>query len=69
MKENTSKAIEAFERALLYDPSQNNLHYRLFQLYSKVADTARAKTHLAAFKAGEAEKHRKQESIAALARE
>ena len=69
MKGNTSKTIEAFERALLYDPTQHNLHYRLFQLYSKMADKVRAKTHLTAFEAGEADKHQRLEAIADLSRE
>jgi tetratricopeptide (TPR) repeat protein len=70
IKGNTLKAIEAFERAVRYDPSQNNLHYRLFQLYSKVGDNARAKTHLTAFKTGELDKQQKQKAaMADLARE
>jgi len=63
MKGNTSKAIEAFESAVRHDPSQNNLHYRLFQLYSKNGDNARAKAHLTAFKAGEADKQKRQRAI------
>ena len=59
MKQNPAKAIEAFERALLYDSNQHNLHYRLFQLYSKMGDNLKAKTHLAAFKAGEIDKQKK----------
>jgi tetratricopeptide (TPR) repeat protein len=63
MKGNTLKAIEAFERAVRYDPSQNNLHYRLFQLYSKTGDNARARSHLTAFKAGEADKQQRQKAV------
>jgi tetratricopeptide (TPR) repeat protein len=67
MKGNTSKAIEAFDHALLYDSSQHNLHYRLFQLYSKIGDNVRAKNHLAAFKAGEVnKKQRQREAMADL---
>ena len=50
------KAIQAYERALRLDPSQNSLHYRLFQLYKQMGRTAQAQSHLAAFKAGEASK-------------
>jgi protein involved in temperature-dependent protein secretion len=63
MKGNTLNAIEAFERAVRYDPSQNNLHYRLFQLYSKTGDNARARSHLTAFKAGEADKQQRQKAV------
>jgi tetratricopeptide (TPR) repeat protein len=70
IKENPSKAIEAFERALVHDRTQHNLHYRLFQLYSKTGDSVRAKTHLAAFKVGEADKQQKQKAaMAAVATE
>ncbi|PYV42281.1 MAG: hypothetical protein DMG06_14560 [Acidobacteria bacterium] len=70
MKENISKAIQAFERALLCDDTQHNLHYRLFQLYSKMGDDVRAKTHLAAFKVGEADKQQRQrKAMADLSRE
>jgi tetratricopeptide (TPR) repeat protein len=69
MKENTAKAIEAFERALLNDRTQHTVHYRLFQLYSKLGDKARAQTHLAAFQSGEAEKRQKRsEALADLSR-
>jgi tetratricopeptide (TPR) repeat protein len=65
IKENPTKAIEAFERALAHDRTQHNLHYRLFQLYSKTGDGVRAKTHLVAFKAGEADRQQKQKAAMA----
>jgi tetratricopeptide (TPR) repeat protein len=65
MKENLSKAIEAFERALVLDPTQHNLNYRLYQLYSKTGDSVRAKTHLATFRVGEADRQRKQKAAMA----
>ncbi|HEX2522795.1 MAG TPA: tetratricopeptide repeat protein, partial [Terriglobia bacterium] len=69
MKDNTAKAIEAFERALRNDRTQHTVHYRLFQLYTKLGDKAKAQTHLAAFQAGEAEKRQKRsEALADLSR-
>jgi tetratricopeptide (TPR) repeat protein len=50
------KAIEAYERAVTYDPTQFNLHYKLFQLYLKQGKNERAQKELAAFKAAEAKK-------------
>jgi tetratricopeptide (TPR) repeat protein len=50
----TRKAIAAYEQALRYDPDENDLHYRLFQLYTKIGEGAVAQNHLAAFKEGEA---------------
>jgi tetratricopeptide (TPR) repeat protein len=44
------KAIAAYERALACDGSQNSLHYKLFRLYGKVGEGARAQSHLTAFK-------------------
>ncbi|MCI0419428.1 MAG: tetratricopeptide repeat protein [Acidobacteria bacterium] len=70
MKENAAKAIEAFKRALLNDPAQHNLHYRLFQLYSKMGDKVSAQTHLAAFQVGETESRQKRsEALANLSQE
>jgi tetratricopeptide (TPR) repeat protein len=51
------KAIDAYQRALLHDPSQIDLHYRLFQLYGKLGQQDRAQKELATFKEGEARKH------------
>src|SRR5260370_20863615 len=63
----TAKAIEAYERALVYDQSQYSLHYRLFELYRKSGDAGRAQSHLAAFKAAEGNKQQRyKEGIADL---
>jgi tetratricopeptide (TPR) repeat protein len=51
------KAIEAYERAMVFDPTQVNLHYKLFQLYRKLGKNDRAQKELAAFKVAEAQKH------------
>jgi tetratricopeptide (TPR) repeat protein len=53
MKDDTPKAIQAFEHALENDPTQHNLHYRLFQLYSKIGNKISAQSHLEAFQSGE----------------
>ena len=54
----TEKAIAAYERAMVYDPTRVNLHYKLFQLYRKLGKNDRAQKELAAFKVAEAQKHK-----------
>lgn len=67
LKEDSRKAIAAYEQAVRYDPSENDLHYRLFQLYTKVGDATTAQKHLATFKQGEEkQKQAYQESMANL---
>ena len=53
MKDDIPKAIQAFEHALQNDPTQHNLHYRLFQLHSKIGNKISAQSHLEAFQSGE----------------
>ena len=67
LKGDSRKAIAAYEQAIRYDPSANDIHYRLFQLYTKMGEAATAQKHLAAFKQGE-EKQKQvyQESMSAL---
>lgn len=61
------KAIDAYQRALVQDPTQTELHYRLFQLYRKSGQQGRAEKELALFKEAEAHKHTKfQQGMAAL---
>ena len=55
MQGESEKAIQAYENALHYDPSQLNLHYRLSRLYQKQGQSEQAQKELAAFRAGEAQ--------------
>lgn len=65
LKGDTRKAIASYEQALRYDPDQNELHYRLFQLYRKIGEVGLAQSHLAAFKEGESrQKQAYRESMA-----
>ncbi len=67
LKGDMQNAIEAYERALLCNPTLNSLHYRLVQLYTKTGQTARAQSHLAALRSGDADKRKKHErSLAGL---
>jgi tetratricopeptide (TPR) repeat protein len=59
LKGDAPRAIAAYERALLYDPTQYSIHYRLFELYTKTGDTAQAQNHLNMFKAAAAREHTK----------
>ena len=65
MKGETSEAIKAFEQALLYGGGDYSVHYRLFQLCSKVGKRDLAQTHLAKFKEEEAKKRKNSEEIMA----
>jgi tetratricopeptide (TPR) repeat protein len=70
LKGDTGKAIAAYERALQYVPDEYDVHYRLYNLYMKAGETARAQSHLAAFKAGENRQRQSyQESMGELLRE
>lgn len=67
LKGESEKAIAAYERALRYDGTQYDLHYRLFELYRKTGQAGLAQNHLAAFKTGEAKKRASyREGVAAL---
>jgi tetratricopeptide (TPR) repeat protein len=67
LKGESEKAIGAYERALRYDGTQYDLHYRLFDLYRKTGQAGLAQNHLAAFEAGEAKKQASyREGVAAL---
>jgi len=67
-KGDAPEAIAAYERTLLCDPTQNNIHYRLFELYRKTGHTVQPQSHLTIFKATEAREHAKfQEGLAAKA--
>jgi tetratricopeptide (TPR) repeat protein len=56
-KKNTEKAIQLFERAVSYDPSRYQIHYRLYQLYQASGRAEAAQKHLAIFRAAD-DKHR-----------
>jgi tetratricopeptide (TPR) repeat protein len=67
LKGETEKAIRAYKEALVYDPSQYTVHYRLFLLYRKVGQEDRSQKELTAFKAAQAQKKKEhQQAMAAF---
>ena len=60
MQGESGEAIQAYENALRYDPTQLNLHYKLSRLYQKQGQTEQANKELTAFRAAEAQQQQSQ---------
>jgi Tfp pilus assembly protein PilF len=58
MQGESEKAVQAYESALRYDPSQLNLHYKLSRLYQKQGKTEQANKELTAFREAEAQQQK-----------